>query len=146
MQLEIDRLWRSLHLERRRRRTPLNFDPSSNNGRDGSYKPKSRTPPNESFSYDRITIISIKARVHPAKVWAMTLWVGLLTRFLSHCLRVELKGENFLGGLLSQHSPCIIAKRTLWSTLATSTREWRSILRMKAWCAKYSHPIWGLWR
>ena len=53
MQLEIDRLWRSLHLERRRRRTPLNFDPSSDNGRDGSYKPKSRTPPNESFSYDK---------------------------------------------------------------------------------------------
>ena len=52
MQLEIDRLWRSLHLERQRR-TPSNFDPSSDNGRDGSYKPKSRTPPNESFSYDR---------------------------------------------------------------------------------------------
>ena len=36
-----------------RRRTPLNFDLSSDNDRDGSYKPKSRTPPNESFSYDK---------------------------------------------------------------------------------------------
>ena len=51
MQLEIDRLQRRLCCERQRR-TPSNSDPSSDNDRDGSYRPKSRTPPSESFSYD----------------------------------------------------------------------------------------------
>ena len=51
MQLEIDRLKRKLHHERRRR-TPSNSDFSSDEDRDGSYRPKSRTPFNESFSCD----------------------------------------------------------------------------------------------
>ena len=51
MQLEIDRLRRRQRCERRRR-TPSDFDPSSDDDGDGSYRPRSRTPPNESFSYD----------------------------------------------------------------------------------------------
>ena len=51
LQLEINRLRRRLCHERRRR-TPSDSDPSSDDEGDGSYKPRSRTPPNESFSYD----------------------------------------------------------------------------------------------
>ena len=51
MQLEIDHLKRKLHNERRRQ-TPSISDFSSNGEKDGSYRRKSRTPPNESFSYD----------------------------------------------------------------------------------------------
>ena len=51
MQLEIDRLRRRLPYERRRR-TPSNSDPSSFDDGDDSYRPRSRTPPSESFSYD----------------------------------------------------------------------------------------------
>ena len=51
MQLEIDRLQRRLRHERWRK-TPSNFDLSSNDDRYDCYKPRSRTPPNESFSYD----------------------------------------------------------------------------------------------
>ena len=51
MHLEIDRLRRRLPRERQRK-TPSSFDPSSDDDKDGSYRPKSRTPPNESFSYD----------------------------------------------------------------------------------------------
>ena len=51
MQLEIYRLRRRLCCEWRRR-TPSNSDPSLNNGRDGSYRPRSRTPLSESFLYD----------------------------------------------------------------------------------------------
>ena len=51
MQLEIDRLHWRLHREQRRR-IPLDFDPSSDDDGDGSYRPRSRTPPSESFSYD----------------------------------------------------------------------------------------------
>ena len=51
MQLEINCLWRRLCHERRRR-TPSNSDVSSDDG-DGSYMPRSRTPPSESFSCDK---------------------------------------------------------------------------------------------
>ena len=76
------------------------------------------------FRMMRITTINVEARVHTPRVWAMMLWAGLLIRFLNHHLRVELKEENFLGSLLSQYLPCIMAERTLWSTLATSIIEW----------------------
>ena len=52
MQLEIDRLHRRLCHERQRR-TPSDFDPSSDDDRDGSYRPRSRTSLSESFSYDK---------------------------------------------------------------------------------------------
>ena len=51
MQLEIDYVCRRLHRERLRR-TPSDSNPSSDDDRDGSYKPRSRTPPSESFLYD----------------------------------------------------------------------------------------------
>ena len=51
MQLEIDRLKRSLCREWRKQ-APSTFDFSSNGEKDGSYKCRSRTPPSESFSYD----------------------------------------------------------------------------------------------
>ena len=51
MQLEIDRLKRKLRHERRRR-TSSNSDFSSGDEGGGSYRPRSRTPPSESFSCD----------------------------------------------------------------------------------------------
>ena len=51
MQLEIDHLKKKLRHERRRR-TPSNFDFSSDNEDDGSYRPRSRTPLSEYFFYD----------------------------------------------------------------------------------------------
>ena len=50
LQLEIDHLKRKL-CHKRRKRTPSNFDFSSDNKKDGSYRHRSRTPPRESFSY-----------------------------------------------------------------------------------------------
>ena len=51
MQLEIDHLRRRLCHERQRR-TPSDSDLSSDDDGDGSYRPRSRTPPSESFLYD----------------------------------------------------------------------------------------------
>ena len=51
MQLEIDHLKRSLHHERRRQ-APSNSNYSSDDEKDADYRQWSRTPPNESFSYD----------------------------------------------------------------------------------------------
>ena len=51
IQLEIDHLKRKLCHERRRQ-IPSNSDFSSNDEGDGSYRHRSQTPPNESFSYD----------------------------------------------------------------------------------------------
>ena len=50
LQLEIDYLKRKL-LHEWRKQTPSNSDFSSESEKDSSYKRRSRTPPNESFSY-----------------------------------------------------------------------------------------------
>ena len=50
MQLEIDHLRRKLR--RKWRGTPSSLKPSSEDDRDDSYRPRSRNPPNESFSCD----------------------------------------------------------------------------------------------
>ena len=51
MQLEIDQLKKKLCYARRRQ-TPFNSDVYSDDEGDVSYKRRSRTPPNKSFSYD----------------------------------------------------------------------------------------------
>ena len=51
MQQEIDHLKRKLR-HARRKRTPSNSDVSFGDEGDVSYRPRSRTPPSESFSYD----------------------------------------------------------------------------------------------
>ena len=48
LQLEIDHLCRKLHREQRRK-SPLSSRSESSD--DDSYRPESRTPPSESFSY-----------------------------------------------------------------------------------------------
>ena len=52
MQLEIDHLQRRLRRERRRG-TPSSSNPSFDDDRDNSYRPRSRTPLSESFSCDK---------------------------------------------------------------------------------------------
>ena len=52
MQLEIDHLKRSLRHEQRKR-APSKSNFSSNYEEDSSYRHRLRTPPSESFSYDR---------------------------------------------------------------------------------------------
>ena len=64
MQLEIDHLRRRLH-RKRRRRTLSNFDVSSDD-RDDNYRPRSRTPPSESFICDDDDL-----HEHKNKAWEM---------------------------------------------------------------------------
>ena len=52
MQLEINQLKRKL-CHAWRERTPSNFDVSSENEEDASYRRRSRTPPSKSFSYEK---------------------------------------------------------------------------------------------
>ena len=71
MQLEIDHLKRKLCYEQQRR-TPSNFDFSSCNEEDGSYRPKSRTFPPMSFSrMMRTTTMNAKIGAHLPKAWEM---------------------------------------------------------------------------
>ena len=51
MQLEINHLKKKL-CHARPKQTPSNFDISSDGEEDASYRQRSRTPPNKSFSYD----------------------------------------------------------------------------------------------
>ena len=94
----------------------------------------------------RNTTMNVDTRARLTKAWEMTLWVKRWTRFSSHPSRVRLKGQYFLGGFISQHSPSTMVERTLWSKWATSIREWLSIPKMKPWCARCSHPVWNPWR
>ena len=91
----------------------------------------------------RTVIIGGEAKVHLIGAWVMMLWAKPCAKFLSHHLRIGLKEENFLGDLLSQHLPCIIVEQTLWSTSATSTKQWLFSQRMNPWCARCSHLAWG---
>ena len=145
MQLEIDCLQRRLHRERRRA-TPSSCGPSSDDDSDLAIGLGPGLFPVSPFRVIRIIIIGGGRRVCLTKVWTITLWARLWIRFSSHLLPIGLKVENFLNGLLSQHSLCTMAKQTQSSTLVTSTRRWSFTLRMKPWYAKCSHPVWGLWQ
>ena len=52
MQREIDHLKKEL-FHAQRKQTPPQSDSSSDGENDGSYRRRSRTPPNESFSYEK---------------------------------------------------------------------------------------------
>ena len=140
MQLKIDCLHRRLCYEQRRR-TTSDSNPLLMMMKVVATGLGLGLPLMSLFHMMRTVITDEGVKTHLAKVWAMMLWVGLLTRSLNHRLRVELKGENFLGGLLSQHSPCIMVEWTLWSTLATSTREWSFTPGTKPWCAMFPSSL-----
>ena len=66
LQLEIDYLRRRLHRERRRS-TPSYFDLSSDDEGDGSYKPRSKTPLDESFLYNEDCYYERRSKSPPHK-------------------------------------------------------------------------------
>ena len=72
MQLEIDRLRRRLRYEQQRR-TPSDSGPSFDDDGDNSYRPRSRTPPSESFLYDEDRHYKQRSKSHLSKVQAMML-------------------------------------------------------------------------
>ena len=103
MQLEINRLRRRLRRERLRR-TPPDSGLSSDDDGDGSYKPRSRTPPSESFLYYEDCHYKRRSKSPSHKGPGNDVMSRAFSQILNHRLRVELKGESFLDGLLSQHS------------------------------------------
>ena len=107
-----------------------NFDLSSDDEEDDSYRPKSRTPPSESFSY-------VKDYHHERRKMSSSsegLGNDAINRALnqisrsSFTLRIE---EEFLDGLIGQRSSYIMVEQALWSMGVTSTREWLCISRMR---------------
>ena len=64
--MEIDHLRKRVHCKRRRR-APLDSDLSSKDEGDGSYRPKSRTPPSEPFSYDEDRHYERRSKSSPHK-------------------------------------------------------------------------------
>ena len=140
LQLEIDHLKRKLCHERRKR-TPSVSNSSIDDEEDHSYKHKSRTPPSKSFSYDEDVQHEHKSRNSSSRGLRMTWWVEHLTKSPNHPSHAKSRKGDFLGDSLSQHSPCTMVERILWSMWATLTKEWLCILRMKPWCARCSPPI-----
>ena len=66
LQLEIGHLHRRLRRERQRR-TPSDSDRSSKDEEDGSYRPKSKTPSSESFSYNEDRHYERRSKILPHK-------------------------------------------------------------------------------
>ena len=66
LQPEIDRLRRRLR-RKRWRRIPSDFDPCFKDKKDGNYRPRSRTPPNESFSCDEDHHYERRSKILPHK-------------------------------------------------------------------------------
>ena len=111
MQLEIDHLKRKLCHEQRRR-TPSNFDFSSDDEENGSYRPWLRTLPSEPFSYDKDYHHECKNRNSSSK----GLGNDAMSRALNQISKSPFMPErDFLSGSLSLHSPCTMVEQILWS-------------------------------
>ena len=114
MQLEIDQLKRKLcHV--RQEQTPSNSDVSSKGAEDTSYRQRSRTPPSKSFSYEVEHQHKRRYKSPTHRGLGNDVISKALTRFPSCPSLARLKGQYFLGGSVSQHSPSTMVERTLWS-------------------------------
>ena len=94
----------------------------------------------------RTTITSTETEIYLRKAWEMMLWVEHSTKFPDHLPHPKLSEGDFLDSSFSQRSPFTMVKRTLWSMLAISIKEWPCTPRTKPWCARYSYLVWDLWR
>ena len=70
----------------------------------------------------RNTTVNVDTRARLAEAWEITLLVKRWTRFPSRPSCTRLKGQYFLGGSISQHSPSTMVEWTLWRAWATSIR------------------------
>ena len=70
----------------------------------------------------RNTTVNVDTRARLTEAWEITLWVKHWTRFPSRPSCTRLKGQYFLGGSISQHSPSTMVEWTLWRAWATSIR------------------------
>ena len=145
MQREIEDLKRKLR-HARRKQSPSSSDASSNEEEDVSYRRRSRTPPSETFSYEK--------EVRPAWRYESPSSKGLgndaMNKALDHISRSpfthRIEGLNYPDVLINQRFPFTTAEQTRWSTWASLTNEWPSTPKMRLWCAKFSRPAWGQWR
>ena len=72
----------------------------------------------------RTSITSAEVEIRLPKAWEMSRWVEHSTKSSNHPSYAKSREGDFLGGSLSQRSPCIMVGWTLWSMWATLTREW----------------------
>ncbi|KAM4071169.1 hypothetical protein ACB094_11G041400 [Castanea mollissima] len=68
MQKEIDHLKKKL-CHARQRLTPSLSDPSSKGSQGSSYRPRSRTPPSETFSYEKVDLHGRRDKSLPPRAW-----------------------------------------------------------------------------
>ena len=144
MQQEIDDLKRKLHREQQKR-SPFSSDASSNEEEDVSYRWRPRTPPSETFSYEKELRLHGGMRAHLARVWVTMPWTRHWIKFPDHPSCTRLKGLNYPDVSINKRLPSTTAEQTRWSTWASLTKEWPFTPKMRLWCAKFSRPTWGQW-
>ena len=112
LQLEIDHLKRKLRHERQKW-TPSNSNSSFDDEDDHSYKRRSRTPPSESFSYDEDFHHKHRNRNSSSKGLGNDAMGRALNQIFRSPFKYRTREGDFLGGLLSQRSPCTMVEQTL---------------------------------
>ena len=100
MQLKIDLLRRRLCQERRRG-TSSSSSPSFDNDSDNSYRPRSRTPPSESFLCDEDHLYRQRRESSPYKGLGNDAMGRALNQISKSPFTCRIEEENFFDGLLS---------------------------------------------
>ena len=100
MQLKIDLLRRRLCQERRRG-TSSSSSPSFDNDSDNSYRPRSRTPPSESFLCDEDHLYRQRRESSPYKGLGNDAMGRALNQISKSPFTYRIEEENFFDGLLS---------------------------------------------
>ena len=72
--------------------TPSSTDPSFDDDGDGSYRPRSRTPPNESFSYDKDYQYKQRDKSLSCKGLGNDAMSGALNQISRSPLRIQIEG------------------------------------------------------
>ena len=111
LQLEVDQLKRKLR-HAQRRQASSSPDASPNDEKDGSYRPRSKTPPSESFSYEEEHHHKCRHKSPPQKGVGNDIMGKALDQSPSRFSRAELSEQNSPDGSLNPRLPCIMVRQT----------------------------------
>ena len=129
MQHENDELKKELRRVRRRHPLP-NFKLSSNETDDATYRRRSRTPPSETFSYDKEYHHRRRYKSPPGKGQGN----DVMNRALS-----QVSKSPFTRNIEDASLPRQFHQPIQWNMSTIIVRRWSFMLKMRLWCVRYFH-------
>lgn len=136
LQPEIDHLRRKL-CRKQRRESPSSSGSSSDG--DSNYRPRSRTPPSESFSYN-------EEHCHKWRSRSPT-YRGLGNDAISKALR-QISKSLFTQKIERVKLPRQFTQSTftMYNGRTDLVEHVSHFNQMRHWCVTYFHPVWGPWQ